>query len=184
MNGQHVNRLNPSLLIPTPLKAQGSSRKRGQKHCSNQRLWMTTGEVSPAHRTVAYTNSQHCDSVHETWRQKSVRIYWRLIVANREEPGFSNGVATARTTRPACTMQQIPGHPGLVSETMLNKQTNKRDKTNSYNNKQANKNNKKIKERKNKHIGSPDYTQHVYNQKTRVGMEWWGWCGRHCGYKE
>lgn len=137
MNGQHVNRINPSLLIPTPLKAQGSSRKRGQKHCSNQRLWMTTGEVSPAHRTVAYTNSQHCDSVHETWRQKSVRIYWRLIVANRGEAGFSNGVATARTTRPAWTTQQIPGHPGLLSETMPNKQTKGTKQTATTINKQT-----------------------------------------------
>lgn len=132
-----MNRLNPSLLIPTPLKAQGSWWKRGQKHCSNQRLWMTTGELSQAHRTVTYTNSKHCNSVHKTWRQKSVRRYRRLIAAIRGEAGFSNGVATASTIRPAWTTQQIPGHPGLVNETMSNKQTKKTKQTATTTNKQT-----------------------------------------------
>lgn len=55
-------------------------------------------------------------------------------------------MVTARTIRPAWTTQQIPGHPGLISETMSNKQTKRTQQTATTTNKQT-KTTKKIKER-------------------------------------
>lgn len=67
-------------------------------------------------------------------------------------------------------MQQISGHPGLISETMSNKQTKRTKQTATTTNKQTKPTTKNQRKEK-KHMGSTDYTQHVYNQKTQVGVE-------------